>query len=132
MISTRLERIAERWARSYRSLLTYDEGVLHAPDGYPGEGILWRIIYVGGYDRNHWGGSVPLLDNYIFLGEKSRRFDAAIKSLSPKLQDPVICRYYHPGRLPEWAQFQNISVREHLRRYEIAMDKLEKLVNVAF
>ena len=126
--SSRLEAIAERWARSYRSLLQYDEGNLHVPSGHGREGVLWRIVHVGYYDQNKLGGSVPLLDNYLFLGRKSRAFDAALKGLPPDLQDVIICRHFHPGRRQEWAAYMNVSMRDYENMFNEAMSTLEKLV----
>ncbi len=89
---------------------------------------MWRIVNIGYYDQNKLGGSTPLLDNYLFLGRKSRAFDTAIKGLPPTLQDAVICRYFHPGRRPEWTAYMNISTKHFDNIYNEAMSLLEKLV----
>jgi len=83
---------------------------------------------VGYYDQNKWGGSVPLLDNYLFLGQQSRRFDSALKGLKPELQDSVICFHFHPGRLNEFAAFMNISTRHYQNLHNEAMATLERMV----
>jgi len=98
------------------------------PTGHGRGGVLWRIINVGYYDQNKWGGSVPLLDNYLFLGRQSRLFDSSLKTLHPDQQDAVICFHFHPGRLNEFAAFMNISIRHYQNLHNEAMAALEKMV----